>query len=841
MQPEAIPAGALTHINLAFIQFDDTYNLIDTGGDLVTRVSKLKLRYPGLRVNVAVGGWNFNDPPTKHYFSDMANDHDNRQTFISSVVAYLTKYGLDGIDIDWEYPAAVDRGGIPSDTDAFVYLVADMRDAFDAVNPGWEITCTLPSSYWYLQNFNLPSMEKYVSWFNLMTYDLHGMWDQLNKYTGPYLRGHTNLTEIDQGFQLLWRVGIDPANVVMGMGFYGRSFVMAEAGCWQPWCQFSATASAGDCSQTAGILYYAEVASSNESLNVATYYDPVSTVKVNVYNGNQWISYDDQQSWADKMAYLTGHCISGVMIWAIDQDTGQYDALAGLLGADAMAGALVEGGSLSEAQKTQLANEYGAYTGQDCFVTPECTDGSSSGAAETTCPVGTTAVSVAHAPVQRPDYYISSPACPKGSFRYICCPTVSMPKNCAWNGAPVRSEIGCTGFCGSDQFQLNADTYVDARGDEGPCYDGNRALCCDSTEILNQCFWTGCQGPTAGEPTCPSGSGVETVRLDDGRGRLCAVFLGHSSLVAHSFMQAYCCPTGNTPQNCSWTFNLGFDPQRECLPTVCPSTQVRYTTALDPLNAGGADVHLDCSAYQPLPGQDPNWSYCCDPPEDKEGKWPVDPAYLFAKPDEETGSDILWAYQDNYGNDDGQTSPDEAYGGDPYGFIMLDGPPGSVDGSFASTYTVARSLEHMPVVKRSLLTSNRTKIETAFEHASEVIYVFCNYPDESSRCQNLFLKGAEDTIIKLPDHVGEGPFARVVSMKPAPVHYILPRHHVQERSARGVGSTVWRMAIDYNFAAIKRDEGPVNMRVDFTNLLDYCTYLPGRGEEKLMYRILDIG
>ena len=185
------------------------------------------------------------------------------------------------------------------------------------------------------------------------------------------------------------------------------------------------------------------------------------------------------------MAYLTGHCISGVMIWAIDQDTGQYDALAGLLGADAMAGALVEGGSLSEAQKTQLANEYGAYTGQDCFVTPECTDGSSSGAAETTCPVGTTAVSVAHAPVQRPDYYISSPACPKGSFRYICCPTVSMPKNCAWNGAPVRSEIGCTGFCGSDQFQLNADTYVDARGDEGPCYDGNRALYCDSTEILN--------------------------------------------------------------------------------------------------------------------------------------------------------------------------------------------------------------------------------------------------------------------------------------------------------------------------------------------------------------------
>lgn len=100
-----------------------------------------------------------------------------------------------------------------------------------------------------------------------------------------------------------------------------------------------------------------EIASSNQSLNVATYYDPITTVKYNVYNGNQWISYDDAQSWGDKMEYLTGHCLGGVMIWAIDQDTGQYDALAGLLGENALTSALLEGGSLSDAQKTQLADQ----------------------------------------------------------------------------------------------------------------------------------------------------------------------------------------------------------------------------------------------------------------------------------------------------------------------------------------------------------------------------------------------------------------------------------------------------------------------------------------------------
>lgn len=34
----------------------------------------------------------------------------------------------------------------------------------------------------------------------------------------------TNWTEIDEALQLLWRNNIKPANVNMGLGFYGRSF-----------------------------------------------------------------------------------------------------------------------------------------------------------------------------------------------------------------------------------------------------------------------------------------------------------------------------------------------------------------------------------------------------------------------------------------------------------------------------------------------------------------------------------------------------------------------------------------------------------------------------------------
>ena len=73
-----------------------------------------------------------------------------------------------------EYPAATDRGGNSDDTENYVLLMADIREAFDQQNPGWEATITIPTSYWYLRGFDLPGLQKYVSWFNVMSYDLHG-------------------------------------------------------------------------------------------------------------------------------------------------------------------------------------------------------------------------------------------------------------------------------------------------------------------------------------------------------------------------------------------------------------------------------------------------------------------------------------------------------------------------------------------------------------------------------------------------------------------------------------------------------------------------------------------
>ena len=74
--------------------------------------------------------------------------------------------------------------------------------------------------------------------------------------SGNVVQAHTNLTEIKLAAELLWRVDIPPEKVVMGVGFYGRSFQLADPSCDKPGCKFKGTAEPGACTKTGGILAY---------------------------------------------------------------------------------------------------------------------------------------------------------------------------------------------------------------------------------------------------------------------------------------------------------------------------------------------------------------------------------------------------------------------------------------------------------------------------------------------------------------------------------------------------------------------------------------------------------
>lgn len=256
------------------------------------------------------------------------------------------------------------------------------------------------------------------------------------------------------------------------------------------------------------------------------------------------------------------------------------------------------------------------------------------------------------------------------------------------------------------------------------------------------------------------------------------------SPVHQSFRSALCCPTDSAFTDCNWSNNADTygDLEAICLPQACAAGQVKIGDALDPeplpqLGAGELGTYTPenaCDGVVAPAGQDMHFPLCCSPQSKYNKKWPIDPKDLFSiYYDDPDSSDVLWTYSDEVTNNDkDDSSSSEEDGTDAYGFLMLDGPSGSIDNSFSTTNTIVRKSAAVPNVKRSIVTHNQTVMDAVFEHTEEVLHVYCNHPPGSAACAEIWIDGAEDTIIRMPDYVGEGPFARIVSM--TPVAYDLP-------------------------------------------------------------------
>lgn len=57
----------------------------------------------------------------------------------------MQKNGFDGVDIDWEYPVADDRGGVPEDFDNFPKFMERLRKRLNASGKNYGLSITLVS------------------------------------------------------------------------------------------------------------------------------------------------------------------------------------------------------------------------------------------------------------------------------------------------------------------------------------------------------------------------------------------------------------------------------------------------------------------------------------------------------------------------------------------------------------------------------------------------------------------------------------------------------------------------------------------------------------------------
>lgn len=145
---------------------------------------------------------------------------------------------------------------------------------------------------------------------------------ELNRYSGSIVQGHTNLTEIKLAAELFWRVDVPPEKVVMGFGFYGRSFQLLDPSCSKPGCQFSGGARAGPCSDASGILMYYEIqALLKQNPSLKPVHDEAAAVNYLVFDNDQWVSYDDDVTFKQKVDWANSVGFAGALIWASDTGT----------------------------------------------------------------------------------------------------------------------------------------------------------------------------------------------------------------------------------------------------------------------------------------------------------------------------------------------------------------------------------------------------------------------------------------------------------------------------------------------------------------------------------------
>ena len=83
----------------------------------------LKLANRNLKVLLSVGGYTYSQEGHFNFVTDASL----RAAFVNSSTSYIENFGLDGIDIDFEY------ANTPELAAGFASLLTEMRSAFDAL------------------------------------------------------------------------------------------------------------------------------------------------------------------------------------------------------------------------------------------------------------------------------------------------------------------------------------------------------------------------------------------------------------------------------------------------------------------------------------------------------------------------------------------------------------------------------------------------------------------------------------------------------------------------------------------------------------------------------------
>jgi len=316
--------------------------MADTWGQALkgnwNQLRKLKQQNPHIKVLAALGGWTWSEG-----FSDAALP-ENRKAFVAACIDTLIRGNLpydagsntggtgaaagvfDGIDIDWEYPVCCGLGSNyrPEDKQNYTALLAEFRSQLDVINPNLLLTIAAPGGPHNIVNHEFDQFPQYLDFINLMTYDFHGSWDSNTGHLAPmypasddpFAQSGWSMDETVQTY--LVQYGIPKDKLVLGLPFYGRSWTGVSPGPDGDGLYQRATGAGPGEREEPGMLNYSSIAQSYES-SYAKYYHLEAKVPW-LYNGSNFISYDDPAAISAKAQYILQQGLAGAMFWNLMSD-----------------------------------------------------------------------------------------------------------------------------------------------------------------------------------------------------------------------------------------------------------------------------------------------------------------------------------------------------------------------------------------------------------------------------------------------------------------------------------------------------------------------------------------
>ena len=321
-QPVPIAAEKLTAVNFAFAHIgSDGRVALDQAGATAAlqRLHALRMRNPRLKILVSIGGWGADG------FSDAASTDASRAAFAQSVDELVVGRGLDGIDLDWEYPGLPGPGIRHRDEDKrnFTLLLQTLRQHLDALgakharkaDDHYLLTAALADGE-FTKFIELDRIHPYLDWIDLMTYDFHNSLTPTTGHHAGLRKSKTSVAgerSVERAVKEYLGAGVPARKLVVGVPFYGRAFAGVKPqnnGLDQPYGNYE-----GD------HPWPQLVADFIDRNGFKRYWDSTAQVPY-LWNAQTqvFISYDDPQSLQLKADFVKAHGLGGMMYWEQSQD-----------------------------------------------------------------------------------------------------------------------------------------------------------------------------------------------------------------------------------------------------------------------------------------------------------------------------------------------------------------------------------------------------------------------------------------------------------------------------------------------------------------------------------------